>query len=95
MLNDSLVMSAAEATARRVLEDSSTLTREQQVNRLFEVTLGRPATSDELAVVGDWIETTRSRLESRVNRPSAAGFSARLPRDVCIEVVFSIWSDFR
>lgn len=64
MLNDSLVMSAAEATARRVLEDSSSLTRDQQINRLFEVTLSRPATPEELAVVGDWIESSRSRLES-------------------------------
>ncbi len=64
MLNDTMVMSAAETTAKRVLTELPDHPLEVQIDRLFQLALSRSATVEEKGLVGDWIRTAEGRLQS-------------------------------
>lgn len=64
MLNDTIVMSAAETTAKRVLEELPDGTPEDQIDRLFQLALSRRATAEEQVLVGEWIRSAEGRLQS-------------------------------
>ncbi len=64
MLNDSMVMAAAEATARRVTSETVSLTAEARVDRLFQLTvLGSPS-DEERNAIQSFLQQTTSRLKS-------------------------------
>ncbi|MBL8817184.1 MAG: DUF1553 domain-containing protein [Planctomyces sp.] len=64
MLNDALVMKAAEDTARRVLAENADQPLDVQVARMFELVINQPATPEEAALVATWIQSTETQSGS-------------------------------
>jgi hypothetical protein len=64
MLNDELVMDAAVATARRLLEDETT-DAEAVVDRLFELVLGAPAAADERVELAAYAARMHAQLAAQ------------------------------
>jgi hypothetical protein len=64
MLNDSMVMAAAEATARRVLAETSSQGIDERIDRMYQLIVGGVPTDNERQVVRSYLEGTRARLKS-------------------------------
>ena len=64
MLNDQLVMDAAEATARRVLASDAGQGPKMMINRMFEVILNQPATEEDRADMLRFVHDTHERLSA-------------------------------
>jgi hypothetical protein len=64
VLNDQMVMNAADAAARRVLNDSPSSDREARVDLMFEMILSTPPTPTERLALLDFVKQTEERLRS-------------------------------
>jgi hypothetical protein len=62
LLNDPLVMEAADATARRLFECESACDPEARVDRMYELVFGNGATDDERRAVLKFVEQIEQRL---------------------------------
>lgn len=64
ILNDSLVMDAAEATARRIMADIPSKDSDVRVDRMFEWILNTVATKAETDSLNDFLRMTHERLSA-------------------------------
>jgi hypothetical protein len=64
MLNDSMVMAAAEATARRILAETPSQPIDARIDRMYQLILGGLPTDNERQAVQSYLERTRARLIS-------------------------------
>jgi hypothetical protein len=67
MLNDSLVMAAAEATAKRILAETSSQsidTLDARIDRMYQLIVGAQPTDNERQAVRSYLERTSARLKS-------------------------------
>ena len=62
MLNDELVMGAAEATARRILSRNARAEPQARIDQLYELVLGKPATAEDRERMLAFICATNRRL---------------------------------
>ena len=67
MLNDAQVMDAAQATARRVLDDESAADSGAKIDRLFELVLNEIPTAEEQDELLTFISETRKSLNDDDN----------------------------
>jgi hypothetical protein len=74
MLNDEMVMDAAEATARRIMRDCPSGDLEAQITRMYGLILNVPPSEAEIQVISEALAKFRQRFES--GEPSAAESSA-------------------
>ena len=64
MLNDSMVMAAAEATARRVVAEISSQPVDARLDRMYQLILGSLPTDNERQALKSYLEQTSARLKS-------------------------------
>lgn len=70
MLNDSMVMAAAEATAKRILAETSSPTSQSidtldaRIDRMYQLTVGGLPTDNERQALRSYLEQTSARLKS-------------------------------
>ncbi len=64
MLNDSLVMSAAESTAKRVLAELPQSSLEQQIDRMFQLCISRTPTDEERSLVARWVQSAEDQMRA-------------------------------
>jgi hypothetical protein len=64
MLNDSMVMAAADATARRILAEPSSQFIDARIDRMYRLILGASPTDNERRTVRSYLERTIARLKS-------------------------------
>jgi len=76
MLNDEFVMSTAEATARRVLNESPTTDTTAQINYLFSIVCNTLPTPAEHKAVLDYLQRTRADTVSSEDPDSEADLRA-------------------
>jgi hypothetical protein len=64
MLNDSMVMAAAEATAKRILAETSSQPIDARIDRMYRLIVGGLPTDNERQAVRSYLERTTERLKS-------------------------------
>lgn len=64
MLNDSLVMAAAESTAKRVLAELPQSPLEQQIDRMFQLCISRGPTDEERSLVARWVQSAEDQMRA-------------------------------
>lgn len=64
MLNDTLVMTAAEATARRTIMELAARPLDAKVDRMFQLIMSRPPTDNERQTVQGYIQRSMSSLNA-------------------------------
>ncbi|HUQ68816.1 MAG TPA: DUF1553 domain-containing protein, partial [Planctomycetaceae bacterium] len=64
MLNDTMVMAAAAATARRAIAETASLQPEVKVDRMFQLIVGGSPTDNERKALQSFLDQTASRLKS-------------------------------
>jgi hypothetical protein len=64
MLNDSLVMAAAEATAKRILAETSSQPVDARIDRMYQLIVGAQPTDNERQALRSYLERESARLES-------------------------------
>jgi hypothetical protein len=64
MLNDSMVMAAADATARRILAETSSQPIDARIDRMYRLIVGGLPTDNERQALRSYLERTLARLNS-------------------------------
>jgi hypothetical protein len=64
MLNDSMVMAAADATARRILAETSSQPVDARIDRMYQLIVGGLPTDNERQALRSYLEQTSARLKS-------------------------------
>jgi hypothetical protein len=64
MLNDSMVMAAANATARRILAETSSQPVEARINRMYHLIVGGLPTDNERQALRAYLQRMSTRLQS-------------------------------
>ncbi|MFN9721492.1 MAG: PSD1 and planctomycete cytochrome C domain-containing protein [Planctomycetota bacterium] len=64
MLNDTMVMAAADTTAGRVITELPDSPLEERIERMFQITLSRGASAEERRLVGGWFRSAEDRLQT-------------------------------
>jgi len=81
MLNDEMVMDAAQATARRILRDCPSGDVESQITRMYELILNATPSDAEVRVIADAIATFRKRFESDESSATQSAATESSPTD--------------
>ena len=81
MLNDEMVMDAAQATARRILRDCPSGDIEAQITRMYELILNATPSDAEVRVIADAIATFRKRFESDESSATQSSAAESSPTD--------------
>jgi hypothetical protein len=64
LLNDSMVMAAADATARRILAETSSQPIDARIDRMYRLIVGSLPTDNERQALRSYLERTSARLKS-------------------------------
>jgi hypothetical protein len=64
LLNDSMVMAAADATARRILAETSSQPIDARIDRMYRLIVGGLPTDNERQALRSYLERTSARLKS-------------------------------
>jgi hypothetical protein len=64
MLNDSTVMAAAEATARRIIAETGSQPGEARIDRMYQLIVGSLPSDNERMALQSFLEQTSTRLKS-------------------------------
>lgn len=64
MLNDAMVMAAAEATARRIVAETASQSLEARIERMYQLIVADSPTDNEIKVLRSFLEQTSARLKS-------------------------------
>jgi hypothetical protein len=64
MLNDTLVMTAAEATARRTITETASRPLDAKIDRMFQLIMSRPPTDNERQTVQAYMQRLMSSLNA-------------------------------
>jgi hypothetical protein len=64
MLNDSMVMAAAEATARRIVAETALQTLEARIGRMYQLIVADAPSDNEQKAMHSFLEQTSMRLKS-------------------------------
>lgn len=76
MLNDSMVMAAAEATAKRIVAETSSQsidTLDARIERMYQLIVGAQPTDHERQALRSYLERTQARVKSSANDAGNAG----------------------
>jgi hypothetical protein len=80
MLNDSMVMAAAEATAGRILAETSSQsinTLDARIDRMFQLIVGAQPTDDERQALRSYLERTTASLKSSAGNAGDDGHNGQ------------------
>jgi hypothetical protein len=72
MLNDSMVMAAAEATARRILAESASQPVDARIDRMYQLIVGGLPSENERQALRSYLEQTSTNLKSSPGDDSEA-----------------------
>ncbi len=73
MLNDSMVMAAAEATAKRILAETASQPIDTRIDRMYQLIVGAQPTDNERQALRSYLEQQSARLKSSAGESNDAG----------------------
>lgn len=91
LLNSDEVLSAAGATAARLLKEAETT--EARVTLAFRLTLGRPPTTKERAMAGDFLNSSASRRQDALTKAEVAKRNSPVDQSLLASAAPEDWAE--